>query len=397
MNQKIYTVSEISQQIKQLIESQFTNVWIEGEISNIKYHTSGHIYFSLKDEKSNINAVIWSGQSSILKFKLENGQKVTVLARLSAYIARSQYQLIVLKIDPSGKGALQLAFEQLKAKLEKEGLFDSKLKKAIPVFPRKIGIVTSPTGAALRDILSVLKRRFSNLEVLIYPVRVQGDEAKFEISRAIVDLNNNFSDLEVIIIARGGGSIEDLWAFNEEIVARSICDSNIPIISAVGHEIDYTISDYAADKRAPTPSAAAEMVIKAKEEFVQNINSLNQRLINYINNKIAYISAKVNFLINSKYFTYPFSFIEERSQEVDDLTDRITLHLNHIAEVAAFKFDKQIEKLELLSPLACLARGYSILWKMPEKKIVKDTAEISNNQELLIKLHKGEIKARAEK
>lgn len=396
-DKQILTVSELSWQVKTLLEGNFGIIWVEGEVSNVKYHTSGHIYFSLKDEKASINAIIWGGQSGFLKFKLENGLKIIAQCKLTSYPARSQYQVVVSNASPAGLGALQLAFEQLKKKLAAEGLFDIGRKKKIPVLPRRVAVVTSPTGAAIKDILSVIKRRFSNLEVLIYPARVQGAEAKDEVVEAISDLNKHFSEIEVIILSRGGGSMEDLWVFNEEIVARAIAGSGIPVISAIGHEVDFTISDFVADERAPTPSAAAEMVVKRKDEFSDKIDMLTQRMHNYFSAKMEALSAKVNFLVSSRYFTQPFSFIEERIQEIDDLKDRLKTNLSHLTEVATYKFEKQIEKLELLSPLASLARGYSVVWKMPEKKIILKAGEVKQGQDILVKVSKGEISAKVTK
>ena len=246
-----------------ILEEQFADIWLEGEISNYKgVASSGHCYFCLKDAGAQVDAVAFRGVMASLRFKLEEGLKVLMRCRVSLYLQRGRFQIIASAIEPQGAGALQLAFEQLKKKLESEGLFDPSRKKPIPSLPQKIGIVTSPTGAAIRDMLTVINRRFANVEILIYPVKVQGEGAKDEIAEAVQYLNQHHADLDVLLVGRGGGSIEDLWAFNEEIVARAIAASQIPVISCVGHEVDFTIADFVADLRAPTPSAAAELVVK---------------------------------------------------------------------------------------------------------------------------------------
>ncbi len=260
---RIYTVSEITRNIRVVLEESFSRVWVEGEVSNYTFHSSGHMYFSIRDNKATLQCAMFRRANKNLKFKLKDGMKVICFGSISVYEIRGNYQLIVEEVEPKGIGALQLQFEQLKEKLRKEGLFDEGHKVPVPYLPIRIGIVTSPTGAAIHDILNVSRRRFSNIEIIINPVKVQGEGAKDEIANAINEFNK-LKNIDVMIIGRGGGSLEDLWPFNEEVVARAIYNSEIPIISAVGHEIDYTISDFVADKRAPTPSAAAELVIPRK-------------------------------------------------------------------------------------------------------------------------------------
>ena len=263
---QVYSVSELTQRLKGLLETQFPDVWVAGEISNLRPATSGHLYFTLKDSNAQLRAVCFRSQARYLKFKPRDGVSVIARGRLSVYEARGEYQLLVELLEPAGLGALQLAFEQLKAKLAAEGLFDTARKKPLPVLPRTVGIVTSPSGAVIRDILRVLRRRYRNMNALLYPVRVQGEGAAQEIVQAIEHLNRR-GGVDVMILARGGGSLEDLWAFNEEDVARAIAASRIPIISGVGHESDFTIADFVADLRAPTPSAAAELVVHRKQDF----------------------------------------------------------------------------------------------------------------------------------
>ena len=273
----IATVTQLTHQIKTLLESTFPDIWVEGEISNLSIPQSGHAYFTLKDEHSQIRAVMFRSAQRFLKFTLQHGIQVICRGRISVYEPRGEYQLIIDYIEPKGVGALQLAFEQLKTRLEKEGLFDLDRKKALPILPRRIGIVTSPTGAAIRDMLRVIKRRHPKMQILIYPVPVQGAEAAPAIVEALRYFNSE-GNVDVIIVGRGGGSLEDLWAFNEETVARSIHASAIPIISAVGHETDYTIADFVADLRAPTPSAAAEMVVESEAAFLENLSMMESSL-----------------------------------------------------------------------------------------------------------------------
>jgi exodeoxyribonuclease VII large subunit len=277
----ILTVSELTQEIKEILETRFPDIWVEGEISNLRIPPSGHIYLTLKDDFSQIRAVFFKMKARTLRFVLEDGLHVICHGRVSLYEKRGEYQLILEEVEPKGIGALQLAFLQLKDRLEKEGLFDLARKKPIPMVPQTIGIVTSPTGAVISDMLHIIHRRFENVHILLNPVRVQGEGASLEIAKAIEDLNK-WMNVDVIIVGRGGGSLEDLWPFNEEIVARAIYHSKIPIISAVGHETDYTISDFVADLRAPTPSAAAELVVRDKREIKNTLHYLEERLENQI-------------------------------------------------------------------------------------------------------------------
>ena len=268
----IFSVTELTQSIKNLLETQFPPLWLEAEISNFRKPSSGHFYFTLKDERAQIQGIMYRSSASKVPFKIEDGMKLLVFGSISVYERSGQYQIIVQTMEPKGVGALQLAFEQLKKKLSEEGLFDSIHKKPIPLLPKKVGVVTSPTGAALRDILNILNRRFSNIHLIINPVRVQGEQSPMEIAAAI-DEFNRLKLVDVILVTRGGGSLEDLWGFNDEHVARSIFASKIPVISAVGHEIDWTISDYVADLRVPTPSAAAELVISSKADLIEKLEN----------------------------------------------------------------------------------------------------------------------------
>jgi exodeoxyribonuclease VII large subunit len=283
---RVFTVSEINQASRMILEDCLHDVWIEGEISNLRAPASGHVYFSLKDSRSEMAAVLFRSQAALLKFRPENGLLVLVNGRVTLYEPRGTYQVSVQWMEPRGRGALHLAFEQLKARLQAEGLFDAARKRPVPALPHRIGVVTSPTGAALRDILRVLERRHAGVSVLIAPARVQGEGAAAEIAEGIA-LLNQIPDVDVLIVGRGGGSIEDLWPFNEEPVARAIAASRLPVISAVGHEIDFTIADFVADLRAPTPSAAAEMVVASRQEMLQRVGGLERRLTQALRLRLA--------------------------------------------------------------------------------------------------------------
>ncbi len=440
MNKKIYTITELNSSIKRILEPNFDDIWVEGEISNWNLHQSGHAYFSLKDDNSQIQAVFFNFNEN--KFELNNGLKVIARGRISLYLKSGKHQLVLSCIEPRGKGALQLAFEQLKQKLQKEGLFDDARKKTIPMLPQKIGLVTSPSGAAIKDILTVINRRFANVHILIYPVSVQGDNAKYEISEAIKYLNKNEPDIDVMLVGRGGGSYEDLWAFNEELVARAIFDSKIPVISCVGHEIDFTIADFVADVRAPTPSAAAEIAVKNKIDIENKISRLYFALKGKISHMSNFYSEKLKMIRSNKYLRNPFEYFLEYEQNIDSLsvelsekvqrmiTDRSrcletlekslsTLSPSSIAEFFTLKLDalySHIKRsmsghivsnehrtnaissaLNNLSPLSILSRGYSIVWKLPEKILLKSAKDVKLNDEVGIKLKEGSFIAAVKK
>lgn len=387
---EIYTVSELTRAVKFVLEENFHDIWVEGEISNFKVSNSGHAYFTLKDEESQLRVVLFRLNKRLLKFEPDDGLHVIVRGRISVYEARGEYQLIADYMEPKGIGALQLAFEQLKEKLFKEGLFDEAHKKSIPDFPNKIAIVTSPTGAAIRDILRIIGRRFPNVHIIIYPVMVQGEGAAEKIAMAITELNG-LSDIDVMIVGRGGGSIEDLWAFNKEVVARAIYNSHIPVISAVGHEIDYTISDFVADLRAPTPSAAAELVVRDRREVIQNITSLEKRLINAVQNTVNILKGNLTGLQERRVLKSPFDKIYELQQRVDEMELRIKKTINHRMEILDKRLSGITGKLDVLSPLAVMKRGYSICRRFPDMKIIRDISEVEKGGEVNVKLHKGEL------
>lgn len=440
---EIFSVTELNDRIRNLLENHFDILWVEGEISNLRRPSSGHLYFTLKDESSQIRAVIfkYSNMKNMMtpkafRFELEDGMKVICCARLSVYQPRGEYQLVIEIVEPKGLGALQKAFEQLKAKLKEEGLFDSVHKKPIPFLPNRIAIITSLTGAVIKDILNITARRFPSVDILIAPVRVQGTEASAEIEMAISDIHE-VGNVDVIIIARGGGSLEDLAPFNNELVARAIFRSQIPIISAIGHEIDYTIADFVADLRAPTPSAAAEMVVPVKKDLIASIRMLRERLANQhriiiekLKDRVAYLEGKLKYprkIINDYRMTVDYrterlrSLLEHRLALVKTELMRTRISLkstkllgtirenrliienlkkNIIAECKSLMrnqrglLDSYLVMLDALSPLSVLKRGYSIVKKIPEGAIIRDAASLSVDSKVSVKASSGSFHAK---
>jgi exodeoxyribonuclease VII large subunit len=387
---KILTISELTRRIRGSLEMEFFNIWVVGEISNLKRPTSGHVYLTLKDSDAQLQAVIFKLVANNIKFELKDGMQIIAFGSVTVYEARGQYQLIVEHIEPKGIGALQLAFLQLKEKLEKEGLFDPAHKKPLPLLPRKIAIVTSITGAAIRDILNVINRRFARVEILIYPVKVQGEGAALEIAQAIKDLNT-LPDIDVMIIGRGGGSLEDLWAFNEEVVARSIYASKIPTISAVGHEIDVTISDLVADKRALTPTEAGELAVPRYEQLKDSIEKIKSRLIQALYNKILLIKSHLQGIRNSFPFKKPFDRILRLQQRIDEIVQRLFYAGKHIAELEWERLNGLTNRLENISPLKVLNRGYSLTTNVDDDKPIKSVEGLITGKMLKTRLHKGAI------
>jgi len=385
---KIYSVSEITREIKVLLEGRFPGVWVEGEISNTRTPGSGHIYFTLKDEGSQLQAVLYRSQLTRNRFDLRDGLQVIAFGDVSVYAKGGRYQLTVAAIEPRGLGALQLAFEQLKQRLAQEGLFAPERKKPIPLLPQRIGIVTSPTGAAIRDILTVIQRRFANVRILISPVRVQGETAAGEVAEAIDGFNAR-ADVDVIIVTRGGGSLEDLWAFNEEAVARAIARSRIPVISAVGHEIDFTISDFVADLRVPTPSAAAELVIAAKSELQGTIETLSSKLSSAISERISSLRNRLRLCEKSYVFQAPRNMVRQHQQLLDELESRLQRSFQHRIELIRNRLGAVAGKLESLSPLAILARGYSVIMRERDGAVVSAAAQVIHGDIVRARLHRG--------
>lgn len=394
---KIYTVSEIAKDIKLILEESLGQVWVAGEISNFQAAASGHFYFTLKDDSSVLPAAMFVHANKDIKFKPESGISVICFGKISAYPGSGKYQIIVEKIEPKGLGALQLGLEQLKKKLEAEGLFSREHKRPIPYLPSKIAVVTSLQGAAVKDILKVLGRRFSGVNIIIRSAQVQGEAAKEDIAQAINDFNNfnaqlaDTEKIEVMIVGRGGGSIEDLWAFNEEIVARAIYNSKIPVISAVGHERDWTIADLVADMRAPTPSAAAEIVIPEKEELKQRLNNIIDDLKGALSDLLNNFIQAMDDLLHRLKMQNPKVQLDEHKIKLQDLARQINVRLEHYLKLRYAQFAHSAGRLEALSPLNILGRGYSITFRMPEGSVVKNISEIKAGDIIKTRLQEGQI------
>jgi len=387
---KIYTVFELTQEIKSTLEQTFPALWVEGEISNLSQPSSGHVYFTLKDESAQIRCVLWRNIAEYLPFQIEDGQHVIVLAKLSVYEKQGQYQLYVEDVHPVGIGKLELAFQQLKEKLYKEGLFDQEHKKPLPIFPQRIGIVTSPTGAAIRDIVKIARRRFPSVELILRPVRVQGEGAAEEIVQAIGEFNQ-FKEVDLLIVGRGGGSLEDLWAFNQEKLARAIFASRIPIVSAVGHEIDFTIADFVADLRAPTPSAAVEMILPDRRELAREIRNLSRRLVSAQHSLIDSYRQRLKSVLTSYGMKRPADVLLQNRQRLDELIRQISIAVANLLQHARQKFSTAVGRLNALSPLAVLERGYSVCYKLPERKIIKVASSLKVKDNLEVLLWKGKV------
>lgn len=392
---RIYSVSELTAELKILIEGTFTGVWVEGEISNFKHHTSGHMYFTLKDDRGQLRAVMFRGSNRGLQFRPEDGLAVLVFGNVTIYEPRGEYQVYVEFMEPKGLGALQLAFEQLKTRLEAEGLFDSTRKRPIPLLPEKIGLVTSPSGAAIRDILQIIHRRFANVKILILPVRVQGEGAASEIVQGLEVLNKR-EDLDVIIVARGGGSIEDLWAFNEEHVARAIYASQTPVISAVGHETDFTIADFVADVRAPTPSAAAEMVISRKAELIQRVDDFVSRLVSHMRYRVERSGERLRSLDRHLRLVSPLERIKRQRERLRDEVSALQSSMSHRLALWRGELRTAAARLDSLSPLAILARGYSVCRLLPDLSIITRAASVAEGGHVEVLLAQGGLICRVE-
>ena len=385
------SVSELTAKIKDLIESNFSSVIVRGEISNFTHHSSGHMYFTLKDKHSELRAVMFKGKNSSLAFTPKNGTDVVIKGNLSVYEMRGQYQIIAQHMEPAGIGALFLAFEELKKRLLAEGLFDKSKKKPIPKFPSTIGIVTSRTGAALRDMLIIFKRRAPQVKIIVRPALVQGSEASNDIIAAIKDLSLQ-EGVNLIIIGRGGGSIEDLWPFNDEALAREIFKCSKPIISAVGHETDITISDMVADLRAPTPSAAAEIAINNILEISQSIENNLIRLRNLIESKIATTWQAFDNLSERHFLQKPKMVFIRQKEKIDRLKNNLSLSMNKIISLKKSSAINLFTHLDALSPNNTLNRGYSIAYNK-DRLIIRDPNDIDSGESFTLKTGKGEMAA----
>jgi len=432
----VLTVSDLTAHIRNALESAYSTVWVEGEISNCRLWNTGHLYFTLKDPGAQLKAVMFKSAVRSLRFKPDDGLHVVVRGRLSVYEPKGEYQIVCEQMEPHGLGALQLAFDQLKRRLQAEGLFDQARKRPIPALPRKIGIVTSLDGAAIRDMINVLERRYPNAHLVIRPARVQGDGAAADLARALADIVR-VGSIDVVIIGRGGGSVEDLWAFNEEVVARAIAASPVPVISAVGHEVDFTIADFVADVRAPTPSAAAEIVVARKEDFGAHIERLGERLAGAMRGSLARLESRVHHVnrrpgfagwsarlalrgrhcaeathalrhagvvaVNRRLRTYQTLRLQ---LEQFDLRRRLgtvrtrLVGVDHALQAAAVARQRRADarlhtgaaRLSSLSPLAVLGRGYAVVWDESRTRVIRKAAEVKPGEGIRVTLSEGELK-----
>lgn len=394
MKRKIVSVWEVNQYVSRLIEEDYTlnDLWLQGEVSNCKYHHSGHIYFTIKDARASIQAVMFERDAKRLSFRLEEGMKVYARVRVTIYEKTGMYQAYVFDIEKQGKGLLYEQFERLKAKLSAEGLFDETLKKPLPAYPTHVGVITSRTGAAVKDIIQVAGRRNSSIPLTIYPTSVQGEYAISEIVKAI-EIANCEKKVDVIILGRGGGSIEDLWAFNEEAVARAIFASEIPIVSAVGHEIDFTISDFVSDRRAATPSAAAELVVPSQSELTEVILSYQRALKMRMEEKTNAARRHLEYLLSRPVLTKKDVFYKEKMQEIDDLYQKLSYAYKGQIIKNERRYELALQKLEKLSPLNTLKRGYSLVTTV-EDKVIKSIEEVQVGDEVVITVSDGSLKAK---
>ena len=433
---RVFTVSDLTARIRDLLARNFTDISVQGEISNCRSAASGHYYFTLKDDRAQVRCVFFKQQQRGMKFKPEDGLQVTVRGSISLYEARGEYQIYVESLDPVGRGALQLAFEQLKRRLQEEGLFEAGRKKALPMLPSRIGLITSPVGAAVRDVVRILTRRFPNVHLTLYPVRVQGVEAVGEIVEALRYFSRRQA-ADVILLVRGGGSLEDLWCFNEEPVARAIVACAVPVISGVGHETDFTIADFVADVRASTPSAAAELVVQTRREFDKHVADLCDALDSQMRYRLAVLSRRIHELNGRRGFRRPLDILRQTRQRADDLTSRLALGLKarltashrrfNLAQMRIVKFDfrkkmaalrlsvqrcdhdlcVRIERairlkrerwerlalqLEERSPLKVLERGYAIATDAAGN-VLRDSSQVAVGDGINIQLHRGRLSA----
>jgi exodeoxyribonuclease VII large subunit len=393
---RVLTVSQLSQLIEGTLETAFQGVWVSGEISEVSRPQSGHVYFTLRDAAAQIRGVAWKTTAARLRFRLENGQQVICHGDLDVYPPRGTYQLVVRQVEPIGAGALQLAFQQLQQRLAAEGLFRPERKRPLSPFPRRVGFVTSPTGAAIHDFLQVAARRFRGVEILVIPARVQGAGAAAEIARGIELANQIRPPLDLLVVGRGGGSLEDLWSFNEEIVVRAIFASQIPVVSAVGHEIDVTLADLVADVRALTPSEAAERVIPSAEELTARLMSLHRRLGAMLRSRATAARQRVEQLARSRLFRQPRTFIFDLAHRLDELDQQSLRALRRRVQLARDRLRAAASRVAALSPLAVLARGYSVTTDADRGVLLTTVAGVAPGQRLHSRLAHGSIISRVE-
>lgn len=396
-NQQALTVSQLTAQIKSLLENRFTSVWVAGEISNYSRPQSGHCYFTLKDDQAQIRAVMWRGAAARLKFNLADGLDVLCRGHLDVYAPRGSYQLVVDELQPRGVGALELALRKLREKLAAEGLFDPARKRPLPAFPKQVAFVTSPTGAAIHDFLQVLRRRWRGVNVLVIPARVQGEGSVQEIVAGIKLANRISPRPDVLVVGRGGGSLEDLWSFNEEPVVRAIAASRIPTVSAVGHEIDVTLADLAADVRALTPSEAAERIVPAAEEISARMQGYRQRLRHAAQRRVAWLRARFDGIVAQRPFRRPFDLIHDRSRRLDELATHAQRSIGRLVQDRESRLALLAGKIESLSPLAVLARGYTITQDVKTHQVVRSADGLRAGEVIATRFVDGEVLSRVER
>lgn len=392
----VLTVGQLTSLIKDVLEGTFPAVWVSGELSDVSRPRSGHVYFTLKDADAQIRGVIWRNAASRIPFQLEDGAQVVCAGNLDVYPPRGSYQLVVREIEPRGVGALLLALRQLQQRLAAEGLFDPLHKKPLPKFPRRIAFVTSPTGAAIRDFLEVMRRRWRGVDVVVVPTRVQGEGAAGEIARAIAAANRVKPAPDVIVVGRGGGSVEDLWCFNDELVVRAIFASEIPVVSAVGHEIDVTLSDLVADVRALTPSEAAELVVPSRDDLQSLLVTYQQRLVSLLRSRAQSARLRLNGLAGSRVMRHPQDRIRELARRVDELELRANRAILTNQSKARDRIAHMAERLESLSPLAVLGRGYSVTQHASDGRLLTDAASVSAGELITTRLARGTLTSRIE-
>lgn len=388
--QRPLSVAELTGLIKETLETQFPWVWVVGEISDLARPRSGHVYLTLKDEQSQIRAVMWRTIASRLKFELADGQQVVCRGDIDVYLPRGSYQLVIRQIEPRGEGLLQQRLRQLQAKLAAEGLFEPELKQPLPRFPRRVAVITSPTGAAIRDFLEVVRHRWQGVDVLIVPTRVQGAGAAGEIARAVKQANRIQPPFDVLVVTRGGGSMEDLWCFNEEVVVRAIHASRIPVVSAVGHEIDVTLSDLVADVRALTPTEAAQVILPSTDEVAASLQHLHSRLASSLNAVAAAARARLGAIASRRVFRRPLERVHDLERRVDELQLRATRASRQAARDAQQQLRALAGQLESLSPLSVLARGYSVTLRERDGAVVRDANVISVGERLRTRYGNGQ-------
>lgn len=394
--QQPLSVSELTDHIKGLLEGAFPSVWVSGEVSNFARPRSGHCYLTLKDESAQLSAVIWRGVASHVPFDLHDGLEVVCRGYLSLYGPQGRYQLVIQEIEPKGIGALELALRQLRAKLAREGLFDPAHKRPLPRFARQIAVITSPTGAAIRDFLEVLRRRWRLTDVLIVPVRVQGEGSAQEIAAAIEQVNRLNRRIDCLVVTRGGGSLEDLWSFNEEVVCRAIYASRIPVISAIGHEIDVTLSDLVADVRALTPSEAAERIAPASDEMQARLEQYRRHLVNALRSRAVTARSRLDSLATHRAFRRPFERVQLLTRRLDELGAAADRAIRGQVRDSRHRLDTLAASLESLSPLGVLSRGYSLTQRVSDGRLVRDARDLLSGDQLRTRFAHGEALSRVE-